>query len=489
MKKIIPITNLGFLLLLLCISACRKQIDQQPTYTLNGDQAFNTIADYQYALTGAYSLLLQNSYYGSGGATGTNSFVCMPDVMSDNLYETGESLGNFTNFTRWTYTADDPNVEATWLNAYRIVQQANLTLRNIDRLSVGNPGGVNRIKAQAIALRAAVQFDLLRIFGEDNARNSDRLGIPYVDVYDLERKPNRLTVKESYDRLEADFKSSIALMQDMDAPIQSVSSTAGNSRSLIDELVVNAMLARMYNYAQVEDSAYAYASKCISARPLSTRTNFPLIWQDANTSEVIWSVKFEAPASGIGDNIYYAIGNRAAYRPTSNLTALYSAANDVRYGSYFQLRARGTSSRLVLSKYLSKQSSLTTPNGIVDFKVFRTGEMVLIAAEAKALMGGALNEASALSLLNGLRAARINGFVAGAETGTALLNAIYTERRKELVCEGQRFFDLKRTTRAVHRLTNCSGYCTLDATAREWAWPIPQSEILANPTMVQNTGY
>lgn len=482
-KIIFSITLTGSVL----FSSCRKQIDQEPVYTLNGDNAFKTIEDYQFALTGAYSRLLQNSIYAS--SNGANAFACLSDMMTDNLFETSESLGNYTDFSRWSYTADDANIEDTWLDAYRVVQQANITLRNIDKLAATNTGAVNRIKAQAIALRAMVQFELLRYFGEAADRHSTLLGIPYVTLFDVEQKPARLTVKGSYDKIESDLKTAKELMTAMDAPIQSVTSTAGTARSLIDDMVVNAMLARMYNYAGENDSAYKYASLCIAARPLANRTNFPLIWQDANTSEVIWSVKIQAPTSGVGDNVYYPIGNRAAYRPTTGLLSLYSTTNDIRYSSYFQIRARGTGSRLVLSKYLSKQASITSPNGIVDYKVFRTGEMVLIAAEALARMGGAANESASLALLNSLRSIRINAYIPGTETGANLLNAIFTERRKELVCEGQRFFDLKRTTKIINRVTNCSSFCTLGASSREWAWPIPQSELLANSNMHQNTGY
>ena len=95
--------------------------------------------------------------------------------------------------------------------------------------------------------------------------------------------------------------------------------------------------------------------------------------------------------------------------------------------------------------------------------------------------------ATALNDLNALRSAR--GAAIGSESGTALLNAIQTERRKELFIEGHRFFDLKRTTRTVNRTQGCSSYCSLAADNRAWALPIPQTEIIANPNMQQNPGY
>ena len=188
--------------------------------------------------------------------------------------------------------------------------------------------------------------------------------------------------------------------------------------------------------------------------------------------------------SGPGDNLYYATGNRASYRPTTNLLNLYDRPNDIRFSSYF--RAIGPSTRIVLVKYLAKQAQLTLPDGITDFKVLRTGEMYLIRSEAYYQLG---MEGLALTDLNTLRSTRIDGFTPGSETGAALEQAIADERRKELVAEGHRWFDLKRTTRFVNRTTNCNSFCQLDPTARESAWPIPQTEILANENIEQTEGY
>jgi len=249
----------------------------------------------------------------------------------------------------------------------------------------------------------------------------------------------------------------------------------------------------MYLYANSLDSAVKYSTLVINARPLASRTVFPNIWVDASTAEVVWSVKFEAFNSDIGANIFYSVGNRASYRPTTNLVALYDQVNDVRFSSYFRNLLRGAArltspARLVMIKYDARLNTLPKPDGIVNFKAFRTGEMYLIRAEAYARLGG-VSEALGLADLNTLRAARINGYAPVILTGTALKNAIADERRKELMGEGHRFFDIKRTTRIINRTTNCTSFCTLASGAREWALPIPQSEMLANENMVQNGGY
>ena len=476
-------------LLGILFSSCKKLISENPSHNIDGNNFFNKIEDHELALTGAYAMLLQDSYYGNGN-NGSGPWVGLPDMMSDNLFESNESLANYQSLTRWTYVADDRFVQDIWEDAYRLIMQANLTLRGLDNFSSSNPGAVNRIKAQALSLRALAHFDLLRAFGESFDRNSGEKGIAYTDKFDIEQKPARLTVKQSYDRIEGDFQLAKALFTSMDKAIQN-NGTGGGDRSYIDDMVVTGLLARMHLYANSLDSAVKYATLAIDARPLTSRTNFPNIWLDATTAEVIWSVKFESLNAGIGDLMFYPVSNRASYRPTSNLLNLYDPVNDVRYSSYYRNLLRGanrntTPPRIVLIKYDAKQQNLSKPDGIVNFKSVRTGEMYLIRAEANARLG---NEASALADLNSLRAARISGYTDVILSGAALLQAIADERRKELAGEGHRFYDLKRTTRTITRTTNCVNFCLLEPSAREWAMPVPQTELLANPNMEQNDGY
>lgn len=456
------------------LASCKKVIEVEPTHQLDGSTRFQTIEDFDFALTGAYSLFRSANYYGSG----SNAFVNLPDMLSDNLNETTESLGNYQTLSTWRYAEDETNITATWQAAYRIISQVNLVLRDIDDFAAEDAGAVNRIKAQALAIRALVHFDLLRYWVEDYDRNSTKPGIPYVTVFNYEQKPSRGTVKETYDHIEADLQMARGLIN---AGLDKTINASG--KSYIDLQGVNAIAARMFLYANQLDSAIKYSTIVINAIPLASRTNFPGIWTDASTSEVIWSVSFNAGEGRIGDPVYFVPNNRSSYRPNPTLVSLYDQVNDVRYASYFQVR----SNRLVMAKYLAKAAQVSRPDGVTNFKAFRTGEMYLIRAEAYARKGGA-NEVTALADLNTLRAARIAGFVPGAETGAALINAIAVERRKELVSEGHRWFDLKRTTKTISR-TSCTVFCSLAPTDRAWTWPIPIGELNANSNITQNPGY
>ena len=115
--------------------------------------------------------------------------------------------------------------------------------------------------------------------------------------------------------------------------------------------------------------------------------------------------------------------------------------------------------------------------------------MYLIRAEAKAESTG-----DAAADLNALRTNRITGYsTATFADKTTLVNAIYTERFKELAFEGHRFFDLKRRNLPVQRLAadavNASGAVTLSPTKAQYNFPIPALEISVNKNTVQNPNY
>ncbi len=473
--------------LVILATGCQKVLDIKPESTLDASTRFKTINDYQFALLGAYGLFQSTSYYGSIDQK-SNAFATLPDMLADDLRETVESLSNERVFSRWTYAEDEVQIEDTWLAGYRIIMQANLSMNGIEKFSATRHGAVNRIKGQALTIRALVHFDLMRYWADTYSRNSDSLGVPYITTYNYEQKPARNTIKQNYDSIEKDLKAAIAMFNDVDKEIN-----GAGERAYMDQHVANAILARMYLYSGQMDSAIKYSTRVIDAFPLAPINEFPKIWTDASTEEVVWSLSFDAGQGQVGGNAYAPDVNRSQYAPPASLANLYDKINDIRYSSYIAIIPDNNGNdRRVLSKYLAKFSRLKKPDGVVNFKAFRTGEMYLIRAEAY-LRKAAPDEASALADLNTLRDARIFDYVPAVLTGAALRDAIETERRKELVAEGHRFFDLKRKGRLARQVSRAgctSGACTLLPSSRAWTWPVPRPEIDANPNIgAQNPGY
>lgn len=466
--------------------SCSKQIDIKPEFQLDGTKPLATLEEADNVLTGAYNGFLGDGYFDANGPTTGGPFSCFPDLMSDDLIETFESLGNYRALAEWTYVANDPYVNNTWISTYSIISAVNIILRDIDALAGGGQASANKIKGQALAIRAMVHFDLLRYFAPSFDRNSTEPGVAYVKTFDPNAKPARNTVKECYDNILADLNAAVtALSGDIGSPINSAS-----SRSRIDLAGVRAIQARVNVYAGQWQDAINAANAVIAARPLSDMSSFPQIWTDESADEVIWSVSFESLTDGAPyDNVFFARGNRNSYRPAAGLVSLYNTANDIRYSTYMGVVNSNTGSpRLIVWKHLGKG---TKTDGVVNWKAFRTAEMYLIRAEAYFKLS---NETAARNNLDAIRGARIAGFVSGGETGTALWDAITTERRKELAFEGHRFFDFKRwnkspINRCASNTNSPSTICSLASASRAWAWPVPFNELTANSNMTQNAGY
>jgi len=144
------------------------------------------------------------------------------------------------------------------------------------------------------------------------------------------------------------------------------------------------------------------------------------------------------------------------------------------------------------------------PYSPAQWIVFRLGEIYLNYAEAEAELG---QTATALTYLNKIRE-RAGMPDVTSPGGTDLLQKIMQERRVELCFEGHRFFDLRRWGIADQGAGNALGIIITPTNAadtsftyqvdtvqtRVWQqsfyyYPIPRSELQADPLLTQNPGY
>ena len=493
MFKKINISIIAMVAFFILLQSCsRKEVlELTPEFQLDALTNPSNINEVEQVLLGAYSRFRDGNYYGSNSGTGAG-WSLMPDVLSDNLYETIESLANSRAMGDWLYEANTPQINTFYAIPYRVIANANIVLRDADKFATAaNQGTINRMKGQAFAIRAIAHFDLFRYFADNYDRNStSALAVPYVKEFLVSTsfKPTRLSNKEFYDALFSDIAQAVTLLGTVDRPINPAGSI---TRPFIDQNAAFSLQARAFLYAGMFAEATTAATNAINNRPLATGANFSGMYPQAALGEIIWNVQFEANQGGPTFLVFFATNQRSYFRPalevvnTSNTGLIQN--NDIRYTAYFSTVGNG----LALTKFKGKG---VLSDGNTNFPVFRSGELFLIRAEARARTAG--QEAAGLADLNALRAARITNYTPlTGLTGAALLDAIANERRRELIGEGHRFFDLKRTTRSIVRGSTCgtgassAGNCTLPSNRREWTFPIPEPVRNANPNLVQNPGY
>jgi hypothetical protein len=479
------------------ITGCSKKevIELSPEFTLSATTNPSTIQQLEEVLLGTYARFRAGDYYGSNSGTGAG-WTMMPDVMSDNLYENNAtSLANSRNMSDFLYLPNTGQVAAFYSAPYQVITGANIVLRDADKfLTATNQTRINRIKGQALAIRALAHFDLMRYFAVNFDRNSTTNFVaPYTTEFVVSTTlfPSRLSNKDYWDKIFEDLNAAEPLLQNVDRPINPAT---GVTRPFIDLNAFYAIKARACLYAGDWQGAETAATNAMNNRPLVNldQAAFSGMYNESSRGEIIWNVQFDAGQGGPTFLVYFATTQRNYFNPTAAIATVSGTSGliqntDIRYRAFF---TEVVSGELSVTKYRGKQA---LSNGNANVPVFRTGEMMLIRAEARARNN---REALGLQDLNALRAARINGYVNETGlTGQALLTAIANERRRELFCEGHRFFDLKRTTRTLVRTQACGGAndaqttCSLDPNAREWALPIPVAESDINPNAGQNPGY
>jgi hypothetical protein len=461
-KNIINKYILIFLMLSVSLS-CTK-LDLQPTDTINPDKAFRNLNDLGLGVIGAYAALDYNLI---------GSSVIVADEAT---YPNENTVGNNQSF-RWLYTAENGSVTGAYYEYYIVIDRVNRVLANIDNIVTSGPEQVtkNQYLGELYALRAYCHFELLR--GYASSYENGALGVPYM-TQSLISYPAR----DPFERVIVNAKSDLALAKDL-IPTTFV------DRTRITKIGVSAIQARIALYEKNWSEAITYSTEVINAIPLATKAQFPGVWTDANNNEIVWKLKRAGTSdSKIGDFFFRQSGGIVLYAPAFKLINSFDQVNDIRYPAYIKFDATktGIKSKYSVNKYIG--GTAATP-GLADIKLFRTAEMYLIRAEARAESSG-----DAAADLNTLRTARITGYLnAVFPDKAATITAIYNERFKELAFEGHRFFDLKRRNlpveRTVEDAANAAGAITMQPTQAQYSFPIPALEISVNKNTVQNPKY
>jgi len=458
----------------LSVISCNKQIDLAPTDTIDPTKAFRNVSDVNKGLLGAYEGL--NHY---------SSIFYTSRITDEVMLPSENSTGGGVATHRWQY--DGSFQHDAWGDNYFAIDRANRVLAVIDNI-VAKPGEEQlkiQYKGELLALRAYCHFELLRNFASGYV--ADSLGVPYMEKSEIST-PARLSFAATMAKINKDLTDAKALIP-----------ASFNDNTRITKAAISAMQARAALYEKNWDNAITYATEAINAVPLASRTDFPKIWKDKTTNEVLWKLKRVAGdgQTPVGDSYTQATflddpgGSRIYYAASYKLTNLFDQVNDIRFTSYIKVDpARQTAGKTpnAVVKYISDAPA---NRSLVDIKLYRTGEMYLIRAEAYAEKN---NLPAAKNDLNDLRAERITGYVdQDFATKELLIAAVDTERFKELAFEGHRHFDLRRHKLNISRnpedAVNALGAVLLTPNDAQYIWPIPNRELRVNKNLKQNPHY
>lgn len=432
------------------------------------DQAIPTETAIPDAAALSAVVLGAHDYMNNTGLMGRDFPVSM-EVMSDNAWSNGNS-GRFIAQSQINHTVNSGYAIGQWDGWYQVLSNLNLAI-NAD---LPSSPAADHAKGQAHALRALVHMNLLMQFGQQNVSGGDAsLGIPYVTTYsEGNLYPARDPIADVWSKINDDFATGISLMDPSQSDITVINYWAAKA------LQTRAFLYQE-NYAQVISIAEDVINN--SGYSLTSADDYVAIWNGDSSPGSMFEMAY-SESDRTGNNSIARIYQNTNYGDVEVTDELYNMHddNDVRKALYSAEDEDPSDARPLNYRMVGK---FVVELGNDNVPVVRFAEVVLNYAEALAATG---NNAQALVQINSIAANRN----APLHTSGSIEN-VWMERRLELAMEGHRFLDLVRTGRDIESVdpsqTIVGG--TVPAGSYLFALPIPQAEMDANSSMVQNSGY
>ena len=473
------ITLALLLLPAILLISCKKWLDLKPEDKFTETQVFTNEATMNQVLNGLYIKLADANLYGNHLGPGSI------DIMGQ-LYNVGTQ---HTRRKTWEYAYMDATVQpifsGMWTAAYTGIVNVNELLKNLDAYKETKgirPGIDSLMRGEAIAIRALLHFDMLRVFGPlYPTADSVKPSIPYYTAVSTKISP-LYPANAVVDSVLKDLATAEALLQQ--DPVRTKGSPGGlagdnagfwNNRNIrLNYFAVKALQARTLMYRGAKPEALTAATSLIQ----ETEAWFP--WVVPNT---VISDK-DNPNRVMTTECLFMLYNNNLYKTYQNLfapelaDANILAPNDTRLKGAFE--SNENDYRYNPNWFFSNISSKTYRTfykyaDIVDKTrsqrflqpMIRKSELYLIAAECEP------DKTIALGYLNTLRKNR--GLIDLAATAT-VLTEVQKEYQKEFYGEGQMFFFYKRRNAPTILNSTSTTSSTVAMTAAKYVVPLPISE-------------
>lgn len=486
MKKIASYIIIGSMAFS-AVSCSDGWLDVEPSTAVETDKSINELSDVDIMLNGIYTTM-QNAYAYSGRLVYYGD-ACGDDMMA---YSSTKRTGNYYTFNFTKDTAPS----SFWSYPYEMISLCNIILSKIDDVETKEEELRDYYKGQALALRAMFLFDLTKFYGYPYKKdNGASLGVPIVlSVLDKEAKPKRNTVAECYKQVIDDLKAAITAMNNDE----------GKSfhKGHINLFAAQTLLSRVYLYHGDDSDALDMATQAIKGAEaegykLWTNAEYATAWGNDASNGTKGEVLFEivnTTDDSPGKESLGRLHSPSGYKDICLTSSFYALLNEDPDDVRLKL-LEYSSKRAFVKKYQPQDGE-----DIMDANIplIRLSEAYLNAAEAAVKTG---DNPSAVKYLNAIvcRANPANS----VEGSTVTIDRVMTERRKELVGEGHRFFDALRDGGSVDRhdvkgqskISSTKHYIT-KAEKMNFSWDyykcvlaIPKAEMDANSNMLQNPLY
>lgn len=472
-------------------------LDLNPSTSVTTDQALSTLSDIQTALNGVYRETSLHSYYGDNYWYYGDCRAM--DVQARVTKGDGRRVSPYYEYN--VTATDNLNITLPWQQPYVVIRQANNILQRIEQGDIANATkeDLASIRSEALVLRGLALFNLTRLFGMPYMYdNGASLGVPIVtEPLEPSTAPARNTVAECYSQVIDDLSNAL--------PNLSRDKTDGHLNYWATQALLSRIYLDMGDYLHAWEAATEVIENNGGLYRLYELNEYPTVWGQDFQAESLFELYITAtePSGGTGgEGAPMVYANEATFDwnnlilTEDFLNLLDEDPEDVRHciteasvtPDNAGLPSEARNRRVFLSKFPGKTGDPKDNN----ICIIRLSEVYLNAAEAGLHLGNQQAEAGR-NYLNALISRRTTNSAMLVSTSDFTCQRLLDEYRRELVGEGQVFFAFLRNGQPIvrnkgwHLITlDTSNAWTIQPNDLRIALPIPQSEIDANPNIVQN---
>ncbi|MBL7906000.1 MAG: RagB/SusD family nutrient uptake outer membrane protein [Bacteroidales bacterium] len=486
MKNIFKILFLGALATV--FSSCEKFLDLKPLnngiyVSGSADTIYKTANDVESALAGAYGDF-KNEYW-------ELDYFVNGDAQSDDAYAGADNPANF-QIDDYRIDATNSNVSRDYAYLFSTIGKANAIINNVEIVPDPNLSDERKreIKGEASFIRAMMYFQAVQLWGdiplqlkEVTTISAELLPEIYPQLF-----PTRASKEEVYTQIIADLEYASDNVK-----------TTQVHKGYVTKGAANAMLAKVFatvephNWPKVSEYCDAVISGGYTLLP-----DYDMLWnnENENSSEAIFEINYAGTSSdgNWGASMFRGTDWKKFNIPSNDLVKAFDDENDmIRKNASIEFQdvtGLWSDANWPQTNYPfgNKYRNITSPSP-QNYIILRLADIILLKAEALNEQG---DVTGAAALVNQIRS-RVDLPNTTASTQEAMRLAIEKERRLELAFEGHRWYDLKRTGRAIAVINSAIGPegspYGYNLTENGLLWPIPQSELDKNELLTQNPGY
>ena len=528
-------TLLLTLSILIGVGCSDSFLETSPTDAISAGDALSTPENMMLVLNGLHRQMYAQSPlddYDYSSRSGQSHFLASFDAMGGNIIHSSRGNGWMRGDLQWLIhtNASYTTPKTLWYQRYHFIASANSIINKVEKDGMTIDAQLRNVLGQAHAYRAWAYHQLVITYAKGYLISADPTTEPGVPLLFATKAPYtseaRSSVAAVYQQIEADINKAIEYFE--------AGATEAKNKSHISVNAAYGIKARIALSKGDWANAATAAEKAREGYSLMTESAWKSGFNTTELSEVIWGGHVIDTETNYFASYFYYICctfngsqnrsnpkiinkevfnqipetdyRKSAWLPTAPNTN--SAASNGEGGSaaadpnYDDEDAFWAAKEAIIAKYGMTEGHNTHPYMSVKFLqknpgtidpddviYMRSSEMVLIEAEAKAMLGDISGAQDALALLGEERDSAFDK--TAFDNKDKLMAQIKFQRHVELWGEGFSFHDHIRWDDALDQANSGASkvlyqdgfYQDKPSVNSKWIWKIPQAEIDATPNI------